>query len=96
MSMRDPLQIQIRARVEIPRGRRISASVIRQAIAYRLDHGRSPRGIELTIVQWRNPGRKSAALRAWRTGSQAAAWATLGNAMRGWLDENDTITVAMV
>jgi hypothetical protein len=95
-SWRDPLQIQISAHVKIPRGRRITANVIRQAIEYRLDHGENPPGIELEIVQWRNPGRKSAALRAWRSGSQEAAWGTLGNALRGWLAENNTITVAMV
>src|SRR5262245_42780964 len=90
---RDPLQMQVSARIART-GKKIGGNLIREAIQYRLDHGEDPPGIELKIVQWRNPGRKSAALRAWRTGSQDAAWSTLGNALRGWLAQSNDATVA--
>lgn len=39
--------------------------------------GKDPSGIELKIVQWKNPGRNSGKDRAWRKGSQADAWGSL-------------------
>lgn len=95
-SSRDPLQIQISAHVDVPRGRSIDANVIAEAIAYRLDEGENPEGITLRIVQWRNPTRKTAALQAWRSGDQDAAWATLGNAIRGWLAGSATVDVRTI
>ncbi len=41
--------------------------------------GKDPKGIELKIVRWRNPGRNSAGLRGWRSGIQADAWGSLRN-----------------
>jgi len=54
----DPLDFQISARVRIPKGRTITARVLTEAIRYRIKHGRSPRGIQLKIIRWRNPDRK--------------------------------------
>jgi hypothetical protein len=31
--------------------------VLTEAIRYRIKHGRSPRGIQLKIIRWRNPDR---------------------------------------
>lgn len=97
-SSRDPLQIQISAHVQAPivggHVREITGDELRAAIAYRLDTGESPRGIDLRIVQWRNPGRQRADLRAWRTGDQQSAWETLKRALYGWLLETSTATVA--
>jgi hypothetical protein len=39
--------------------------------------GKDPKGIELKIIRWRNPGRKSSGLRGWRQGTQADAWGSL-------------------
>jgi len=39
--------------------------------------GANPSGIELRIIRWRNPDRKSRGLRGWRTGTQADAWGSL-------------------
>ncbi len=41
--------------------------------------GIDPKGIELKIIRWRNPGRNRAGLRGWRSGSQADAWGSLRN-----------------
>lgn len=43
--------------------------------------GKDPKGIELKIVRWRNPGRKSSGLRGWRSGTQADAWGSLRAAL---------------
>lgn len=39
--------------------------------------GANPPGIELRIIRWRNPDRKSRGLRTWRYGTQADAWGSL-------------------
>ena len=91
---RDPLQIQISAKFTVKKGKQVTGDLMRQAIRWRLDKGEDPPGIELRIVQWRNPGRKRADLRQWRTGDQESAWNTLKNAIRGWLDETNSTTVA--
>ena len=53
----DPLDFQISARVKLPKGRTISARVLAEAIRYRIDNGRNPKGIQLKIIRWRNPAR---------------------------------------
>lgn len=53
----DPLDFQISARVKVPKGRTITANVLTEAIRYRIKNGRSPRGIQLKIIRWRNPDR---------------------------------------
>lgn len=53
----DPLDFQISAKVKIPKGRTITANVLTEAIRYRIKTGRSPRGIQLRIIRWRNPAR---------------------------------------
>lgn len=73
---RDPLQIQISARVTVPRGKTITANVIRQAIAYRIKEDADPPGIKLQIVQWRNAG-------PWRAG-RPADWRSLAGPLLGW------------
>jgi len=92
----DPLQVQINWRVArgVLPGFEPDADFLRQAVAYRLENGQNPPGVELRIVSWRNPGRQSAALRAPRTGSQTAAWATLGNALRSIIEESTDATLA--
>lgn len=54
----DPLDFQISAKVKLPRGFKLSAKVLTQAIRYRIKKGRSPRGMQLKIIRWRNPDRK--------------------------------------
>jgi hypothetical protein len=54
----DPLDFQISAEVNLPRGTTITARVITEAIRYRIKKGRNPRGIRLTIIRWRNPARR--------------------------------------
>jgi hypothetical protein len=54
----DPLDFQISVKVKLPRGFKLSAKVLTQAIRYRIEKGRSPRGMQLKIIRWRNPARK--------------------------------------
>lgn len=39
--------------------------------------GDTPRGVELIIQRWRNPGRRTSGGRDWRSGNQTDAWTTL-------------------
>jgi hypothetical protein len=39
--------------------------------------GESPKGVELKIIQWRNPDRLADEDQGWRQGSQADAWGSL-------------------
>lgn len=58
-SSEDPLNVQIAATVKLPKGRKISKEVIRQAIIYKLNSTelKNPRGFKLRIVTWTNPTR---------------------------------------
>lgn len=51
------IEIQISARVRRPKGARITPALLREAIAYRLEHGQDPPGIRLRIVGWTKGGR---------------------------------------
>jgi hypothetical protein len=66
----DPLDFQISVKVKVPPGRTISAKVITEAIRYRIEKGRNPRGFVLKIVRWRNPNRRDTSP-FWRTPTDA-------------------------
>lgn len=90
---RDPLQVQISVRVKVPKGtkpKQLTASLINEAIAYRIENGYDHPKIESKIVRWRNPTRPGGK-GSWRQGNQSDAWATLGK----WLRRSnvDVITV---
>jgi hypothetical protein len=58
-SSRDPLTVQISARVKKPKGIRLTKKVLEQAIRFKLDSPTlaDPRGFTLRIVSWTNPTR---------------------------------------
>lgn len=93
----DLVSIQISARLKrIPKGMKITKALLADMVRRKADtsygywdgkkvvgasEGDDPSGIELKIVRWRNPNRKQASDRAWRTGSQAHAWGSLRQAI---------------
>jgi hypothetical protein len=58
-SSQDPLRVQIAAEVKRPKGVKITAKVIREAILAKLNDEdlKDPRGFKLRIVWWQNPTR---------------------------------------
>jgi hypothetical protein len=88
---KDSLDVQISVRVKVPKGRKLSAKVIKQAVMFRAKHGRNPRGFRVLITRWRNPDRRRIADQKWRgqpgqrsgDSSQQERFETLGRALRG-------------
>jgi hypothetical protein len=79
----DPLTIQISIRLRVPgkfKKSQISAALVDELIAYRLEHGKDHPRATIKIIRWQNPARKGA-LRNWRTGNQPDAWKSLGPAL---------------
>lgn len=90
----DLVSIQIAARLKrVPKGLKITKALLSDMVyrkartsagqwdGYKVvgaKEGIDPKGIKLTIVRWRNPGRKRG-LSGWRTGTQADAWGSLRN-----------------
>lgn len=76
------MQIAVKVHKRL-RGVKISKALVREWVmnkartATETYAGDTPRGVELLIQRWRNPGRRSAARRDWRTGNQTDAWITL-------------------
>lgn len=93
----DSLDVQISVRARIPRGLKIAARVIEQAIKFRCATGKNPEGFTIKIQRWRNPHRSKGSLsevyrnqteskggRGWREyGPQKERFDTLGRALRG-------------
>jgi hypothetical protein len=87
---RDALATQIMVRAKIPKGVRITRSVIEQAVRFRAATGKNPPGFDVRIVKWRNENRRRAEDRAWRgveggrnaSASQIDRWLTLGRAIQ--------------
>lgn len=89
----DLVSIQIAARLKrVPKGLKITKALLADMVRRKAatsagfwdankvvgaSEGKNPAGIELKIIRWRNPGRNSASLRGWRSGSQADAWGSL-------------------
>jgi hypothetical protein len=79
-SSRDPLSVQITVRCKLPKGSRpeqLTASLIDEAIKYRIENGEDHPAFVCKIVRWKNPARKGKNA-GWRQGNQADAWTTLG------------------
>jgi|SRR5579863_3585260 len=95
----DLVSIQVSARLKrVPKGMRITKALLADMVRRKAEtsggywngnrvvgaaEGIDPPGIELRIVRWKNPDRKTAAGRAWRTGKQADAWGSLRHALTG-------------
>lgn len=93
----DLVSIQISARLKrVPKGMRITKALLADMVRRKAESsagfwdgsrvvgaasGDDPPGIELKIVQWKNPTRRKSGDRAWRQGSQAAAWGSLRYAL---------------
>lgn len=91
----DLVSIQISARLKkVPKGLKITKALLADMVVRKAEtsagywdgktvrgarEGKNPRGIELKITRWKNPDRKHAGLRGWRSGSQADAWGSLRN-----------------
>ena len=63
----------------MPKGTRpeqITASLIDEAIKYRIENGEDHPRFQTRIIRWKNPTRKGAHGN-WRQGNQADAWGTL-------------------
>lgn len=79
----DPLEVQVSITLRLPKHipeHAITAALVDELIAYRIEHGRDHPRAKTRIIQWRNPARRGS-FRRWRTGNQADAWATLGRAL---------------
>ena len=62
-SSRDPLSVEISATIKKPKGFKITAKLIEQAVRWKLEHGlRNPKGFKLRIVSWTNPTRRANAI----------------------------------
>jgi hypothetical protein len=99
----DSVDIQFSVSVNVPKGKRLRAEVIREAIMYRAKHGRAPRGFTIKLIRWRNPNRlegdpdeqysdpESAQYQAgWRSyGGQSERIGTLARVLRGSHTEYD-------
>jgi len=72
------IEIQISATVEAPRnGKPISDTVVKEAIAYRVEHGEDPPGITLEIVTWKHGNREKDA------SNSDEEWVTFGRFLQG-------------
>lgn len=79
----DPLEVQISVTLRLPRDvapTAITAALVDELIAYRIEHGHDHPRAKTRIITWRNPNRRGAGAR-WRTGNQDDAWETLGRAL---------------
>ncbi len=57
-SSRDPLAVEISAKIKAPKGFKVTTKLIEQAIRWKLEHNlRNPKGFDLKIVSWTNPTR---------------------------------------
>lgn len=96
----DLVSIQISARLKrVPKGLKITKALLADMVKRKAEtsagfwdgaqvvgakEGRDPRGIELKIIRWRNPGRSRSGLRGWRDyGPQADRWGSLRYAIAG-------------
>ncbi len=80
----DPLEVQVSIKLRLPKHvpqTAITAALVDEVIAYRIEHGKDHPRAKTRIIQWRNPGRRGS-FRRWRTGNQEDAWETLGRALR--------------
>lgn len=89
----DLVSIQISAKLKrVPKGLKITKQLLADLVRHKAltssgqwdgrnvigaREGDDPPGIELKIIRWRNPGRKSSSDRGWREGPQAEAWGSL-------------------
>lgn len=59
-SSRDPLSVEISATIKVPKGFKVTAKLIEQAVRWKLEHNlRNPKGFKLRIVSWTNPTRNA-------------------------------------
>lgn len=63
---RDSLDVQISVTVKVPKGKRLSAALIEEAIKFRANTGRNPKGFKIKMTRWRNPDRVKVSDRDWR------------------------------
>lgn len=53
----DSVDVEMSVTANVPRGLRLRADVIEQAVMYKAKHGRAPRGFTIKVNRWRNPNR---------------------------------------
>lgn len=91
----DLVSIQVSARLKrVPKGMKITKALLADMVRRKAEtsggywdgrrvvgasEGKNPPGIELKIIRWKNPDRKNASDRNWRSGTQADAWGSLRN-----------------
>lgn len=83
----DPLNIQLSAKFHTEPNPTKKQTL--DAYRFRVENGFDLPDVTTSIVRWRNPARKDPGKRGWREGDQDAAWETLGNAIRAWLEHQD-------
>jgi len=93
----DSVDVQLSVTARVPKGTRIAARVIQEAIMYRAKHGKDPRGFHIVLIRWRNPDRlegdpedeyhspdEAEGQAGWRNyGTQKERFDTLGSGLRG-------------
>lgn len=63
----DPVNIQIGVRYKLPKGARVTSKVLNEVINQWALKGTTPRGFKIAVVRWRNPKRKTAHARRWKS-----------------------------
>ena len=65
--MSEHLEVKVKMQFAKIPGKRIGQNVRDEAAAYFMRHGKAPKGVKVTEVQWRNATRKNPELKKWRS-----------------------------